>query len=161
MEKLTEQQQQILSEPRVATVATLSPQGFPHLTSVWFVFENGRFLLSIPANSAKGRNIQRNPNISILIDTRDTYAQSGISVQGKAQMVTDQEAAEIRQKVHTKYIKPDALADAEIGGFFATIDDAAIILEPSKWIFWDMAALDQQVFGGKLQSKQAFYDVLP
>jgi nitroimidazol reductase NimA-like FMN-containing flavoprotein (pyridoxamine 5'-phosphate oxidase superfamily) len=161
MPNLTDLQTKILRECRIATVATISPEGFPHLTSVWFVFEGGKFLLSIPSTSAKMRNIQQNPKISILIDTRQTYSESGISVQGIAETVSGDEATEIRRKVHSKYIQPNALKDAVIGGFFESLDDIAIVLDPSKWIFWNMAELDRQVFGGTLRAKESFFEVIP
>lgn len=161
MPDLTDLQRNTLAEPRIATVATVSPNGFPHLTSVWFVFEEGKFLLSIPSGSVKARNIQNNQKISVLIDTRETYTQAGISVQGDAVLVTGEEAHIVRKKVHSKYIKSEALAEPAIGGFFETLDDAAIVLEPSKWIFWDMAALDQQVFGGELSARQSFFEIVP
>ena len=161
MPELSERQQAVLAETRVVTVATISPTGFPHLTAVWFVYEEGRFLLSIPSTSAKARNIQNNDKISILVDARDTYAQLGISVQGEAQLVMGAAADEIREKVHAKYIKAAGREDPGIGGFFASMDDAAVLLEPNKWIFWDMAQLDEQVFGGQVKDKQLFYDIVP
>ena len=117
MPNLTALQEKTLAEARIATVATVSSTGFPHLTSVWFVYEDGRFLLSIPSGSVKARNIRNNEKISILVDTRGTYAQSGISVQGEAKLVFAEEAHTIRKKVHSKYITAEALADPAIGGF--------------------------------------------
>ena len=82
-------------------------------------------------------------------------------MQGTARLVSADEAREIGKKVHAKYIKPEALADPAVSGFFETMDDAAIILEPEKWIFWDMAELDQQVFAGALAEQQAFFEIVP
>ena len=97
--------------------------------------------------------------MSLLIDVRSTYGQYGFCVQGTAELIDGDEAASIRQSVHTRYIKQDALSDPNIGGFFANLDDVAIRLKPERVFDWDMEALDQQVFNGAIQAARSFYEI--
>ena len=157
--ELSDRQRQIVQEPRVAVVSTLSPSGYPHQTSVWFVFHEGAFYLSIPSTSQKYANLKRHTKVSLMIDVRKTYEQYGFCVQGTAELFTGDAASAIRERVHTRYLAQDALSDPNIGGFFENLDDAAVKLVPERIFDWDMAALDQQVFNGAIEAGRSFTDI--
>ena len=156
---LSEKQLDIVQQPRIAVVSTISRLGYPHQTSVWFVYLDGAFYLSVPSTSQKYINLQRDPKMSLLIDVRNTYVQYGFCVQGTADLIDGDDAASIRQSVHTRYIKEDALADPNIGGFFENLDDVAVCLRPERIFDWDMEALDQQVFNGAILAGRSFHDI--
>lgn len=150
MSTLTEAQQEILTQRRIATVATIDRNGFPHMTAVWFYFDGESFWIAIPSSSAKAKNLNRNGNMAIMIDARVPGQELGVTAQGVAAFFTGDEASEMVAKVHEKYITPAGLDDPEVGPAFAAFDDLAVRLTPEKWISWDMGALDQAAFGGKL-----------
>lgn len=157
--QLSDRQQQIVQEPRIAVVSTLSSSGYPHQTSVWFVFHEGAFYLSIPSTSQKYANLERHAKLSLLIDVRKTYEQYGFCVQGTAELMTGDSAAVIRERVHSRYLAQDALNDPNIGSFFEKLDDAAVKLIPERIFEWDMAALDQQVFNGAIEAGRSFTEI--
>lgn len=161
MQNPTEQQLTMLGERRIASVATISPDGMPHLTSVWFLYENDEFLLAIPSSSAKGRNLRRDPRIAVMIDARENHRESGLTACGHAEIIEGERAAEVVQRVHEKYLTADALADPAVGPVFAGIDDIAIRVRPGRWISWDMSELDTHVFSGKLSASGYFKQVVP
>ena len=158
--QFTDKQLQTLSERRIATLATLSSRGVPHLTAVWFLFKAGKLYFSIPSSSVKMRNLQANSNISVLIECRETLAEYGVSIQGHAQIIGGEKALVIGREVHAKYIKPRALKDPAIGGFFAQLDDTALCVTPENVFSWDMADLDKHVLAGALSAQDAFYPTL-
>ena len=159
MTELTDKQSQIVTEPRIAVVSTISAAGYPHQTSVWFAYDQGAFYLSIPSSSQKHINLSRNPKMSLLIDVRKTYEQYGFCVQGSGELLSGDDAAAIRSLVHERYITKDALDDPNIGPFFANLDDAAVRLVPDRIFDWDMEALDQQVFNGAMLAGQSFHEI--
>jgi PPOX class probable F420-dependent enzyme len=159
MHDLTDRQREILSERRIAAIATISADGLPHLTAVWFLFENDIFYVSISSRSAKMRNLTENPRVALMIDTREPYAESGICIQGRVEIIDGQEALEIGRKVHAGYLTPEALASDDIGGLFEAFDDIALKIEPSRWITWDMAEVDRQVFSGALRATNALHEL--
>ena len=55
----------------------------------------------------------------------------------------------------------DALEDPLIGPVFDAIDDIAIRIRVTKWISWDMVQIDKQFFGGRLQEKKSFKQIVP
>ena len=46
---------------RTASLATVLPDGTPHVMPVWFVIDGDQVVFTTPADSVKGRNIQRDP----------------------------------------------------------------------------------------------------
>ncbi len=150
----------LLQERRIASVATISPDGLPHLTSVWFLYENEEFYLAIPSSSAKGRNLRNDTRIAIMIDVREPNREAGVTACGDAEIISGEAAASIVQRIHEKYMTQDALKDPLIGPVFGTIDDIAVRIRATKWISWDMAEIDKQYFAGRLQKNKSFKQIV-
>lgn len=150
MSQPDEHQLDLLAMRRIASVATINPDGGPHLTSVWFLYENGSLYLAIPSSSVKGRNLKRSPQIAVMIDVRRSGGEKGLTAMGEAEIIEGDEAAAIVHRVHEKYLTADGLQDPQVGPVFAAVDDIAVKLVPDKWISWDMAQLDAQAFGGAI-----------
>jgi PPOX class probable F420-dependent enzyme len=53
---------------RTAKLATTMRDGSPHVIPVWFVLEGDELVFNTHANTAKGRNLTRDPRASILVD---------------------------------------------------------------------------------------------
>jgi general stress protein 26 len=155
--KLSEHQRLILKQRRIASVATIDPEGFPHLTAVWFHFDGDSLSLAIPSKSVKYRNLKLNKKLSIMIDTRDTGSETGISMSGIAEILMGQEAQVAIKTIHSKYITKEGIEEPSVGPLFASFDDVAVKLKPEKIISWDMSALDQQIFNGKLSKLSLLY----
>ena len=71
-----------------AVIATINPAGVPQLTAVWYVIQDGRVRVSINRKRQKSRNLQKNPNVSLLIyhpDTQDYFAE----IRGQATLIAD------------------------------------------------------------------------
>jgi hypothetical protein len=49
-------------------VATVRPDGRPHLTPVWFVWHSGKAYICIDPNSVKARNLARNGKIALALE---------------------------------------------------------------------------------------------
>jgi PPOX class probable F420-dependent enzyme len=56
-----------LLDARVATLATLRADGFPQLTEVWFLFDEGDLRLSLNTHRLKTRNLRARPQCSLLV----------------------------------------------------------------------------------------------
>jgi PPOX class probable F420-dependent enzyme len=58
----------ILQGTRTAKVATVMEDGRPHIMPVWFVLDGERIVFTTGADSVKGRNLQRDPRIALVVE---------------------------------------------------------------------------------------------
>jgi PPOX class probable F420-dependent enzyme len=88
MPRLTADQARLLEEPNFATVATLNRDGSLQLSIVWIDWDGERVLFNTAAGRAKPRNLEREPQVSVLVlDRRDGYR--WVAVRGTAELTTD------------------------------------------------------------------------
>lgn len=95
----------LLAEPRVLRLATVGADMQPHVSSAWFVHENGEFLVSTAADRLKAIDVQFNPKVSLIVDT-DSMPYRGIIVWGKA-WVTRDGVGETTLRIVRKYVPPE------------------------------------------------------
>ena len=81
---------ELLASQRKVQVATIGPDGSPHLTTLFHVVHDGRIAFWTYARSQKIRNLERDPRISCLVEAGDDYFDlRGVSLRGRAELVTD------------------------------------------------------------------------
>ena len=91
-----------LREPYLAIVATLGPDGVPHLTPVWHHFDGRRFLLLCEPFTVKVRNLKRDRRVSLCIATDGEPARY-VLAQGTA-TVSDDWDPELLRAMSLKYV---------------------------------------------------------
>ena len=55
----------------VLRIATISEDRVPHITPVWFVFDDSIFYIATDQHTKKLKNIKKNKNVSLVIDSYD------------------------------------------------------------------------------------------
>ncbi|HEY7222066.1 MAG TPA: PPOX class F420-dependent oxidoreductase [Micromonosporaceae bacterium] len=56
-----------LLDAQFLTIATIAPDGRPHVSEVWFLTEDGTVKISLNTVRKKLRNLRHNPAVSVLI----------------------------------------------------------------------------------------------
>ncbi|MGV9819731.1 pyridoxamine 5'-phosphate oxidase family protein [Nocardia xishanensis] len=83
---------EFLERSRIATLATLGPQGRPHLTAMWYALIDGEIWFETKAKSQKAVNLRRDPRITCMVEAGQTYDQlRGVSIEGHAEIIDDPE----------------------------------------------------------------------
>jgi PPOX class probable F420-dependent enzyme len=78
----------LLHGTRTASLATVLRDGTPHVAPVWFVIDGDQVVFTTPADSAKGRNLRRDPRVSLVVDDEEPpYA--FVHLRGTAGISTD------------------------------------------------------------------------
>lgn len=63
-----------LLDAQFATLATLGRDGFPQMTEVWFLHEEGELCTSLNSSRVKTKNLRRDPRCSVLLlDVQNPY----------------------------------------------------------------------------------------
>ena len=92
---------EFLSRPLLMRLATHGADGYPQVTPVWFIQENGCLYCSTEQERVKVRNILRNPRVGASID--DDHPYRGISLKGAASVrETDIEA--LVSRIAARYV---------------------------------------------------------
>lgn len=97
-----------VEKSRTATMATLSADGMPHLTAMWFAIVDGEIWFETKAKSQKAVNLRRDPRMSVLIEDGLTYdALRGVSMEGVGEIIDDPAALlAVGISVWTRYTGP-------------------------------------------------------
>lgn len=84
-----------LQQSRTATVATIGPDGFPHLVAMWYGLVDGKVCFETKAKSQKVVNLRRNPAVSCSVEAGESYDQlRGVAIEGTATVIDDTESDE-------------------------------------------------------------------
>lgn len=65
----------LLDEQRTVTLATIGPDGLPHLAAMWFALDGPDLLLWTYGVSQKARNVQRDPRAALLAEAGTGYGE--------------------------------------------------------------------------------------
>ena len=124
-------------------VATIGADGRPHLVAMWYgFFADGALGFWTYGKSQKIINLQRDPRMTCLVETGDTYEQlRGVEIVGTGIVITDRdEVMQIGRSVFERYTGPwsDAAAPAveQMGA-----KRSAVKIEIEKLVTWDHTKL--------------------
>jgi len=98
--------QDLLTQTNNAIIAVNRPSGGPQVTPVWYLWEGENFYFFIRKNSAKHNNIERNPSISLIVESGPRY----VAAYGQAHIVdlASPDFATIAVQLPSKYLPPEA-----------------------------------------------------
>jgi PPOX class probable F420-dependent enzyme len=90
-----------LLDAQFASLATIGSGGFPQVTEIWFLHDDGELKLSLNDSRLKTRNLQRDPKCSLmLLDLGVPYRY--LEVRGNARIEPDDDY-EFARKLGAKY----------------------------------------------------------
>ena len=88
-----EQVAAFIAQQRTATLATVGPEGQPHLVAMWYALIDGQLWFETKAKSQKAANLRRDPRATVLIEDGHTYdALRGVALEGRAVVLDDPDA---------------------------------------------------------------------
>ena len=121
-------------------LATVRPDGRPHLMPVWGLWLDGRFVFSTGVRSRKARNLAQRPNCVVAAE----HDGQAVIVEGVVEELTDRES--IRRYLHAYNPKYDWNQTADQGPFFTLRPSVAFSFvedagetggSPTRWTFDD------------------------
>ena len=80
----------MLASSRKVQLATINPDGTPHLVTMFYTLVDERIAFWTYRSSQKARNLARDPRLSCLVETGEDYFElRGVQVTGAVRCVTD------------------------------------------------------------------------
>jgi len=95
----TERVSRRLQEAEIIWVASVRPNGAPHLSPVWFVWDGGRLFICISPASRKARNLAQNPQVAVSLED----GRRVVIVEGIASPATGEEREQVAPLFLRKY----------------------------------------------------------
>jgi nitroimidazol reductase NimA-like FMN-containing flavoprotein (pyridoxamine 5'-phosphate oxidase superfamily) len=135
-----------LAEEFKVQVATLDPDGAPHLVAMFYTLLDGKIAFSTYASSQKVVNLRRDPTMTCLVEGGTEYAElRGVKLKGKGRIIED---PDVRLKVGA--VVGSRLAGLPVPELGAPLDPAfaeilqrsmakrvIIVMEPDHIASWD------------------------
>ena len=87
-----------------AVLSTLSPQGAPITSAVWFALIDDDIVISTPATRPKARNARLDGRVSFIVDTKERPYR-GVAIEGAATVIEDPERRSMRT-IAERYLGP-------------------------------------------------------
>jgi general stress protein 26 len=105
-----------LEEQTILNIASIGPSGHPHLVAMWYVVMDGKVTFWTFGKSQKVLNLRRNPKITGLVESGDSYDQlKGLELVGTAELIEDYDTIlAIGKAVGLKYNGEGAISDAAL-----------------------------------------------
>jgi peroxiredoxin Q/BCP len=105
-----EERKEFLARPLVARLATVGANGSPHVTPMWFLYEDGIMYMSTRADAAKVRHVRANPRVAVVVDVMEApFKNKIVTIEGSAQVVTTG-VQDMTARIRAKYVGAAAAA---------------------------------------------------
>lgn len=125
-------------------VATNGADGYPHLTTLWYVMTEGRITFRSFTKSQRIVNLRRDPRLGVLVEAGDTYETlRGVMMQGRALLIDDRSTVlQVYGRIAAKYqggADPSDLDPAALEALFGAYaaKNTVVIVEPTRTVSWD------------------------
>ncbi|MGI5273779.1 pyridoxamine 5'-phosphate oxidase family protein [Nonomuraea sp. CA-218870] len=129
----------LLEEGRKLQLATINPDGTPHLVTMFYGLDQGRITFWTYAKSQKARNLSRDPRVSCLVEQGDEYSElRGVLVYGRVTPLGGQEdVLDVGMKV-ARRMTP-GVADDQLRPYVEHTGRKrlAYVVEPDRVVSWD------------------------
>lgn len=111
-----EEQREFLATAKTIILSTIDGQGYPHSVAMWYVMDGDDCLMTTYAKSQKALNVQRNPKVSLLVESGVTYdTLRGVLIRGTARLEPGVDTClSVLTRVHVKMLgsQPPGLEEA-------------------------------------------------
>ncbi len=142
--RMTDEEMRLfIEEQKSLQVSCMGPDGWPHLTTLWFAVVDQKIVFETYTRSQKILNLQRNPNITVLLEDGLIYEElRGVMIKGNAILESEPEDVEKYAKAVMLRNQPEygeeLLSEAAKQMSFKR---TAVIIEPNEVITWDHTKL--------------------
>jgi len=137
-----EERDEFVARKLVARIATQRADGWPHVTPIWYLWEDGRFLLSLGNSRRHLANLRRDPHVTMCVDIDPrvedpTKTPRAAVCFGLAELVEEGPLVrEVTEKMEMRYLGAVPPEFEEALWFEGR---TVVIIEPQRWLAWDQS----------------------
>ena len=130
-----------LTRKLVCRLATTRADGWSHVTPLWYVWEDGKFLLSLGDSRLHLANIRRDDHVTLCVDVDPRLDGSeqpviGAVCFGIAELVEDQrEVRRMNELIEVRYL---GAISAEFEEVSWSETRTGVVVTPARWLDWEL-----------------------
>lgn len=125
---------ELLSDAHVSVIGTVDAAGTPALSPVWHLWREGVAYVLVSRTSRKWKNLQRNPSVSLCVDTKSAPYRAVI-IEGTAHE-DPRDYGALLLEIATHYLG-ESRGAAYADNSTATNEDSVVVrIEPKRIISW-------------------------
>ena len=129
---------ELLAARLIANLATINPDGTPHVVAMWFLWDGEAILSPTSRKTRKAKNIVRDGRATVMVDdSRGGFDLRGVTLVGTAELVDPPASLELNREIHRKYVTDAGLALPPVRTYLGT-DDVTIRIVPARVSSWDL-----------------------
>ena len=102
MVRLNDEQREVLKRPNYGHLATLMPDGSPHVSPVWIDVDGDVVLVNTVAGRTKERNVRRDPRVALSVRDQERI-EDEVTIRGRVVQMTGEGALEHIHALSNKY----------------------------------------------------------
>ena len=128
-----------IEERKSLQVATIGADGAPHLTTLWFVIENGEIAFETFTKSQKIVNLRRDPRIAVLVEDGTKYNElRGVAINGRAVLHEDPAVVIPYARAMVRRNQPE-VSEEHVDGAAQMMarKRTVVVVKPEKIVSWD------------------------
>jgi len=137
----------LLAHERTVRAATVSPDGWPHVVPLWFVWRDGAVWINNLRRSRRSRNLETGSPVALCVDTGAEYGElRGAVLYGHFQPAADEAALpEVKSAFAEKYWAVPSIPDLKSHEW--------LLMRPERVASWDFRKIpsgrDRRLSAGK------------
>jgi PPOX class probable F420-dependent enzyme len=130
--------EEFLASERTMQLASIGPDGAPHLVPMWFTVIDGRIALWTYAKSQKTANLRRDRRVTCLLEAGEQYGElRGVSIAGRAELHDDYDTVyRVGEALYRRY-QGDMTHSSRAGVENEAKKRVAVFVDPVKTVTWD------------------------
>src|SRR5690242_2417209 len=128
----------LLAGSRKLQLATINPDGTPHLVTMFYVMQDGRIAFWTYRASQKARNLARDPRVTCLVeDGEDYFELRGVQVTGSVTRIDDLAGVTAIGKLVAGRMAGQQAEVLDDYVAHAAAKRSAYLVEPRRIVSWD------------------------
>ena len=129
-----------LRDERKIALATIGPDGYPHVVAMNYLWRDGAILMTSYGKAQKVLNIKRNPKVAVMAESGRNYSQlRGVMIRGECEIAEDTPTVEAAMRAIRGHASGET--NTQIGPLTTAPKRVVLKVIPKKIASWDHSKL--------------------